>query len=223
MTSKRYDVLALGNAIVDVLAHCDLDFIDRMQLNKGTMTLIDAERAEALYDAMGPAVEASGGRLDEDHLARSLIEVVRETDERNRHEGFVPDEESDRFQWRDFNSRLLQRLEVAEHLWDVAHDEIAPPAQPRHRACRENAPRRRVIPDALEQRPFLLRHLKSLHALRHHRAQLVAQHLGFQVRATAIHHVLRPAGLVQGCGRHSIHVGVVKAFVQGSPRFQCNK
>lgn len=62
--------------------------------------------------------------MDEDHLARSLAEVVRETDERNRHEGFLPDEESDRFQWRDFNSRLLERLEVAEHLWDAAHEEI---------------------------------------------------------------------------------------------------
>ncbi len=80
--------------------------------------------ASSLNAAYHRAVEASGGRLDEDHLARSLVEVVRETDERNRHEGFVPDEESDRFQWRDFNSRLLQRLEVAEHLWDAAHDEI---------------------------------------------------------------------------------------------------
>jgi sugar/nucleoside kinase (ribokinase family) len=61
MSDKLFDVCGIGNAIVDVLAHCDLDFIDRMQLNKGTMTLIDAARAEQLYDAMGPAVEASGG------------------------------------------------------------------------------------------------------------------------------------------------------------------
>lgn len=80
--------------------------------------------AASLNAAYHRAVEASGGRLDEDHLARSFAEVVRETDERNRHEGFMPDEETDRFQWRDFNSRLLQRLEVAEHLWDAAHDEI---------------------------------------------------------------------------------------------------
>ncbi|TDQ81982.1 sugar/nucleoside kinase (ribokinase family) [Dongia mobilis] len=61
MTDKPFDVCGIGNAIVDVLAHCDLDFIDRMQLNKGTMTLIDAARAEELYEAMGSAVEASGG------------------------------------------------------------------------------------------------------------------------------------------------------------------
>jgi sugar/nucleoside kinase (ribokinase family) len=61
MSDKLFDVCGIGNAIVDVLAHCDLDFIDRMKLNKGTMTLIDAARAEELYAAMGPAVEASGG------------------------------------------------------------------------------------------------------------------------------------------------------------------
>jgi sugar/nucleoside kinase (ribokinase family) len=61
MTDKLFDVCGIGNAIVDMLAHCDLGFIDRMQLNKGTMTLIDAARAEELYAAMGPAVEASGG------------------------------------------------------------------------------------------------------------------------------------------------------------------
>lgn len=61
MTDKLFDVCGIGNAIVDVLAHCDLDFIDRMRLNKGTMTLIDTARAEELYAAMGPAVEVSGG------------------------------------------------------------------------------------------------------------------------------------------------------------------
>lgn len=61
MTDKLFDVCGIGNAIVDVLAHCDLDFIERMSLNKGTMTLIDTARAEELYAAMGPAVEVSGG------------------------------------------------------------------------------------------------------------------------------------------------------------------
>jgi sugar/nucleoside kinase (ribokinase family) len=61
MSDKPFDVCGIGNAIVDVLAHCDLDFIDRLSLNKGTMTLIDTVRAEQLYDAMGTAVEASGG------------------------------------------------------------------------------------------------------------------------------------------------------------------
>jgi sugar/nucleoside kinase (ribokinase family) len=61
MAELLYDVVGIGNAIVDVLAHADDDFIARHRLNKGTMTLIDAERADALYAAMGPAVEVSGG------------------------------------------------------------------------------------------------------------------------------------------------------------------
>jgi len=55
------DVVALGSAIVDVLAHADDDFIDKQGLVKGTMALIDAERAESLYAEMGPGVEVSGG------------------------------------------------------------------------------------------------------------------------------------------------------------------
>jgi sugar/nucleoside kinase (ribokinase family) len=55
------DVVGIGNAIVDVLAHCDDAFIARQQLTKGAMTLIDTDRATSLYDAMGPAVEISGG------------------------------------------------------------------------------------------------------------------------------------------------------------------
>jgi sugar/nucleoside kinase (ribokinase family) len=56
-----YDVLGIGNAIVDVLAHADEPFLGRHGLPKGAMTLIDAEQAERLYADMGPAVEVSGG------------------------------------------------------------------------------------------------------------------------------------------------------------------
>jgi sugar/nucleoside kinase (ribokinase family) len=59
--SDIIDVVGIGNAIVDVLAHCDDAFIARQQLTKGAMTLIDTDRATTLYDAMGPAVEISGG------------------------------------------------------------------------------------------------------------------------------------------------------------------
>src|SRR5437762_6507569 len=55
------DVLAIGNAIVDVLAHADDAFLEAHGLNKGAMTLIDEDAAARLYDAMGPAVEVSGG------------------------------------------------------------------------------------------------------------------------------------------------------------------
>src|SRR5262249_13237536 len=48
-------------AIVDVLARTDDDFLVRQNMRKGAMTLIDEERATSIYDAMGPAVEISGG------------------------------------------------------------------------------------------------------------------------------------------------------------------
>ncbi len=56
-----YDVLCIGNAIVDIIAQCDDDFLVENGIIKGAMNLIDAERAELLYDRMGPAIEASGG------------------------------------------------------------------------------------------------------------------------------------------------------------------
>ena len=57
----RYDVIAIGNAIVDVMAPCTEDLIDELDLNKGGMTLVDEDGARRLYDAMGPAKEISGG------------------------------------------------------------------------------------------------------------------------------------------------------------------
>jgi len=61
MTALRYDVLGIGNAIVDVIARTDDDFLAKQRMHKGTMALIDEARAAAIYDAMGPAVEVSGG------------------------------------------------------------------------------------------------------------------------------------------------------------------
>jgi adenosine kinase len=61
MTSPRYDVLGIGNAIVDVIARAEDDFLLRHGMHKGGMALIDEARAQAIYDAMGPAVESSGG------------------------------------------------------------------------------------------------------------------------------------------------------------------
>ena len=61
MTEPTLDVIAIGNAIVDVMAPADEATIVTLGLNKGGMTLVDAERARELYDAMGPAKEISGG------------------------------------------------------------------------------------------------------------------------------------------------------------------
>lgn len=59
--NARYDVIGIGNAIVDVLSHSDDDFLKRQKMPKGSMSLIDEPRAEAIYNAMGPVVECSGG------------------------------------------------------------------------------------------------------------------------------------------------------------------
>ena len=61
MTAPRYDVLGIGNAIVDVIARAEDDFLVAHGMHKGTMALIDEARAEKVYQAMGPATESSGG------------------------------------------------------------------------------------------------------------------------------------------------------------------
>lgn len=61
MPSRRFDVLGLGNAIVDVISRTEEDFLISQGLHKGGMTLIDEARAEELYRAMGPGTVVSGG------------------------------------------------------------------------------------------------------------------------------------------------------------------
>src|SRR5918993_281566 len=61
MNDSSIDVLAIGNAIVDVIAQTDEAFLTREGVRKGAMQLIDEARAEHLYGAMGPATIVSGG------------------------------------------------------------------------------------------------------------------------------------------------------------------
>ncbi|MEO1046450.1 MAG: adenosine kinase [Pseudomonadota bacterium] len=61
MTDTRYDVLAIGNAIVDVMASAEDDFLARHAMTKGSMMLIDADQARNIYADMGKAQEISGG------------------------------------------------------------------------------------------------------------------------------------------------------------------
>jgi sugar/nucleoside kinase (ribokinase family) len=61
MSEKKFDVTAIGNAIVDVLAQADDALLAAHNLPKGAMNLIDAEAAERLYAIMGAGIEASGG------------------------------------------------------------------------------------------------------------------------------------------------------------------
>ena len=61
MTEPTLDVVAIGNAIVDVIARTDDAFLAEHALSKGGMQLIDAATADLLYAQMGPAMEVSGG------------------------------------------------------------------------------------------------------------------------------------------------------------------
>lgn len=58
---SEYDVLCIGNAIVDIIARCDEAFLEENNIIRGAMNLIDVDRATLLYERMGQAIEASGG------------------------------------------------------------------------------------------------------------------------------------------------------------------
>ena len=61
MTGKTYDVVGIGNAIVDIIGRCSDAFLTEHGATKGRMRLVDADTVVALYKAMGPAIEISGG------------------------------------------------------------------------------------------------------------------------------------------------------------------
>ncbi len=60
---SNYDVIGIGNAIVDVISHADDSFLDHMGIEKGIMQLVDRPRAELLYGAMKDRVQAPGGSV----------------------------------------------------------------------------------------------------------------------------------------------------------------
>ncbi len=61
--TKRFQVVGIGNALVDVLAHCDDAFMEANGVQKGVMQLIDRDRGSELYARIGPAREISGGSV----------------------------------------------------------------------------------------------------------------------------------------------------------------
>ncbi|KAB2920131.1 MAG: adenosine kinase [Hyphomicrobiaceae bacterium] len=63
MQDIRYDVVGIGNAIVDIIGRCDDAFLARHGCAKGSMQLVDAAAVDRLYSAMGPGVEISGGSV----------------------------------------------------------------------------------------------------------------------------------------------------------------
>lgn len=61
MSGTQYDVVAIGNAIVDIIGRCEDDFLDRHDAPKGHMRLVDPATVDAIYKDMGPGIEISGG------------------------------------------------------------------------------------------------------------------------------------------------------------------
>ena len=59
--SKKFQVVGIGNAMVDVLAHAEDDFLAANGIQKGIMQLVDRDRGIQIYDRLGPAQEVSGG------------------------------------------------------------------------------------------------------------------------------------------------------------------
>jgi sugar/nucleoside kinase (ribokinase family) len=59
----RYDIVGIGNAVVDVIAHADDSFLDQMGIEKGIMQLVERDRAEELYAAMTDRLQTPGGSV----------------------------------------------------------------------------------------------------------------------------------------------------------------
>ena len=93
MTSA-FDVLGIGNAIVDVISHADDAFLGQYGLVKGSMMLVDEKRAETLYAAMGPGIEISGRFVRQHHGGHRLVRrqgrLCRQGARRPAGRGFQP-------------------------------------------------------------------------------------------------------------------------------------
>ncbi len=88
MPEPRLDVIAIGNAIVDILAPAEHGLIDELGMTAGGMQLVDADGAASLYARMGSAVEASGG---------SAANTIAGMAALGRHCGFIGQVANDQF------------------------------------------------------------------------------------------------------------------------------
>lgn len=84
---KTYQIVGIGNAMVDILARCDEAFLDDHGIGKGIMQLINMDRAVSLYDSIGPAKEVSGGS------AANTIAVAAALGGRTAYVGKVKDDQ----------------------------------------------------------------------------------------------------------------------------------
>ncbi|MDE2470443.1 MAG: adenosine kinase, partial [Bradyrhizobium sp.] len=98
MTTAKYDVLGIGNAIFDVLVQTDEGFLATHGMTKGRMALIDEARAAAIYSDMGPATKMSGGS------AANTIVGIASLGARAAYVGKVRDDEIGRLYARDIRA-----------------------------------------------------------------------------------------------------------------------
>ena len=61
MAAEHYDVVGIGNAIVDIIGRCKEDFLAKLGAPKGHMSLVDTDTVRAIYSNMGSGIEISGG------------------------------------------------------------------------------------------------------------------------------------------------------------------
>jgi len=115
MTSAKYDVLGIGNAIFDVLVQTDESFLGRHGMTKGGMALIDEARALSIYQDMGPAIEMSGGS------AANTIVGVANLGARAAYVGKVRDDQIGRLYTHDIRAAQVAAsamVYLEGYLWD---------------------------------------------------------------------------------------------------------
>lgn len=112
---KKYQVVGIGNAMVDVLARADDAFLEQAGIGKGIMQLIDMDRAVSLYASVGPAKEISGGS------AANTIAGIAHLGGRTAYVGKVKDDQLGaifahdlRAQGADYETAMAPRTEEAE-------------------------------------------------------------------------------------------------------------
>ena len=97
--SKSFNVVGVGNALVDILSHVEDQFLAEHGVEKGIMTLIDTDRAVELYSHMGPAVEISGGS------AANTIAAIAALGGKTAYVGKVKDEQLGRIFQHDMRAQ----------------------------------------------------------------------------------------------------------------------
>jgi len=137
MAAVKYDVLGIGNAIFDVLVQTDEAFLAQHQMTKGSMALIDESRAAAIYSAMGPATEMSGGS------AANTIVGLAGFGARAAYVGKVKDDQIGRLYTHDIRAARYARGER----WP-GHRLLLHSGDARWRAHHEHVSRRGAGPDA---------------------------------------------------------------------------